>query len=43
MFDLLIGGPGESEETARATIERVKELSIPLAGIAAGMRVYPGT
>jgi len=43
MFDLLIGGPGESEETARVTIERVKELNIPLAGIATGMRVYPGT
>jgi len=43
MFDLLIGGPGESEETVRATVEQVRELDIPLAGIAAGVRVYPET
>jgi len=43
MVDLLIGGPGEKEETVKATIESVKELDIPLAGIAAGVRVYPGT
>ena len=43
MFDLLIGGPGEREETVRASIEKAKELDIPLAGIAAGIRVYPET
>lgn len=43
MFDLLVGGPGENEETVRTTIEQVKELGVPLAGIAAGVRVYPGT
>jgi len=43
MFDLLIGGPGETEKTVRATIEKVKELDIPLVGIAAGVRVYPET
>jgi len=43
MFDLLIGGPGESEDTVRVTIEKVKELDVPLAGIAAGVRVYHGT
>ncbi len=43
MVDLLIGGPGEKEETVKATIESVKELDIPLAGIAVGVRVYPGT
>ncbi|MFC2002673.1 B12-binding domain-containing radical SAM protein [Chloroflexota bacterium] len=43
MFDLLIGCPGETEETVKATIGKVKELNIPLAGIAAGVRVYPGT
>ena len=43
MFDLLIGCPGETEETVRVTIEKVKELDVPLAGIAAGIRVYPGT
>jgi len=43
MFDLLIGGPGETVETARITVNKVKELNISLAGIAAGIRVYPGT
>ena len=43
MFDLLIGGPGETEETIRITIQKVKELDVPLTGIAAGVRVYPET
>ena len=43
MFDLLVGGPGETEEMVRLTIQRVKELDVPLAGIAAGLRVYPDT
>jgi len=43
MFDLLVGGPGETRQTIRTTIERVREYDVPLAGIAAGVRVYPGT
>ncbi|HEY91373.1 MAG TPA: radical SAM protein [Dehalococcoidia bacterium] len=43
MFDLLVGGPGETPETVRTTIDSVRRLGIPLTGIAAGMRVYPGT
>jgi len=43
MFDLLIGGPGETGETVRVTVDKVRQLNIPLAGIAAGIRVYPGT
>jgi len=43
MFDLLIGGPGETKETVRATIDKVRELNVALAGIAAGVRVYPET
>ena len=43
MFDLLVGGPGETERTVRATIDRVKELDIPLVGISVGVRVYPHT
>ncbi len=43
MFDLLIGCPGETEETVRTTIGRVKEFEVPLAGIATGVRIYPGT
>jgi len=43
MFDLLIGGPGETKETVRLTIKKARELNIPLTGIATGIRVYPGT
>jgi hypothetical protein len=43
IFDLLLGGPGETEETVRATIQKARELDIPLVGMAAGIRVYPGT
>ncbi|MFC1983123.1 B12-binding domain-containing radical SAM protein [Chloroflexota bacterium] len=43
MFDLLIGGPGETERTVETSIGEVKRLDIPLAGIAAGVRVYPKT
>lgn len=43
MFDLIIGGPGETEDTVGATIQKVKELNVPLAGIAAGVRIYPET
>ena len=43
MADLLIGCPGENEETVRTTIETAKKLEIPLVGIAAGIRIYKGT
>jgi radical SAM superfamily enzyme YgiQ (UPF0313 family) len=43
MFDLLIGGPGETEQTVSTTINKVKELDIPLIGISVGVRVYPDT
>ena len=43
MCDLLIGGPGETPGTVRATIDKAKELDIPLVGISAGVRVYPHT
>lgn len=43
IFDLLVGGPGESKETVKETIDNVRELSIPLVGIALGVRVYPET
>jgi len=43
MFDLLIGGPGETEETLRKTIDKTKEFDVPLVGIAAGVRVYSHT
>jgi hypothetical protein len=43
IIDLLVGGPGETEATIRATIEQARQLDIPLVGVAAGLRVYPGT
>ncbi|MFC1917927.1 B12-binding domain-containing radical SAM protein [Chloroflexota bacterium] len=43
MFDFLFGGPGETDSSIASSISRVKDLEIPLAGIAAGVRVYPGT
>ena len=43
MADLLIGCPGENDETLRTTIETAKRLEIPLVGIAAGIRIYEGT
>lgn len=43
MFDLLMGGLGETEETLRGTAEATRRLDLPLVGVAVGMRVYPGT
>lgn len=43
MFDLLIGGPGETADTVQITITKARELDVPLVGIAAGVRVYPHT
>ena len=43
MFDLIIGAPGETEGTLGTTIEKVKELNVPLVGIATGVRIYPDT
>ncbi len=43
IFDLLVGGPGETEATLRTTISAARALDVPLVGIAAGIRVYAGT
>jgi radical SAM superfamily enzyme YgiQ (UPF0313 family) len=43
IFDLLVGGPGETQATVRSSIDATRELGVPLAGIAVGVRVYPGT
>jgi len=43
MYDLLIGGPGETRQTARRTIELMKEVSPSRVGVSAGVRIYPGT
>jgi tryptophan 2-C-methyltransferase len=43
MYDLLIGGPGETRESARETIEFVKRIGPDCAGISLGVRIYDGT
>jgi len=43
MCDLLLGGPGESRETIRATIETMRELGPDRVGTSLGVRLYPGT
>jgi radical SAM superfamily enzyme YgiQ (UPF0313 family) len=42
MFDLMLGGPGETEQSVRETIEYVKKIDPDCAGAALGIRIYPG-
>ena len=43
MLDLLLGGPGETPETAAETISFIKEIGPDCAGAPLGVRIYPGT
>jgi radical SAM superfamily enzyme YgiQ (UPF0313 family) len=43
MFDLLVGAPGESEESIARTITLMKEANPECVGISLGVRVYPET
>jgi hypothetical protein len=43
MYDLLLGGPGETRQTVRETIELMREVNPSRVGVAAGVRIYPGT
>ena len=43
MFDLLLGGPGETRETIRETLELMKRISPDRVGISLGVRLYRGT
>lgn len=43
MIDLLLGGPGETPETVRETIEFIKKINPDCAGAALGVRIYPNT
>jgi radical SAM superfamily enzyme YgiQ (UPF0313 family) len=43
MLDLLLGGPGETPQTAAETVEFVKDIGPDCAGAALGLRLYPGT
>jgi radical SAM superfamily enzyme YgiQ (UPF0313 family) len=43
MFDLLLGAPGETRESLRATINLMKQAAPTRIGVNIGVRVYPGT
>ncbi len=43
MYDLLLGGPGETRESLRETIEAMKRLSPSRVGTVLGIRVFPQT
>ena len=43
MFNLLLGGPGETRQTIKETLELMKDLEPPRVGISLGVRLYPDT
>ena len=43
MYDLLLGGPGETRESVARTVEVMKAISPDRVGVSLGVRVYPGT
>ena len=43
LYDLLLGGPGETRETLRETIEAMKRMSPSRIGVSLGVRICPGT
>jgi len=43
MYDLLLGGPGETRDSLRETIETMKRLSPSRVGASMGVRIFPQT
>jgi len=43
MYDLLLGGPGETRDSLRESVEAMKRMSPQRVGASLGVRVYPGT
>lgn len=43
MYDLLIGGPGETPETVNTTIETMRRIAPDRVGMSVGVRIYPDT
>jgi radical SAM superfamily enzyme YgiQ (UPF0313 family) len=43
LFDLLLGGPGETRKTIAEAVELMKEASPDRVGISLGLRLYSGT
>ena len=43
MYDLLLGGPGETTQTLVETMRLMQSLPVDRVGVSLGVRVYPGT
>ncbi len=43
MYDLLLGGPGETNNTIKNTIHLMKKIQPNRVGLSIGVRIYPGT
>lgn len=43
MYDLLLGGPGETRESLKETIDLMKQVSPDRVGVSLGVRLFPGT
>lgn len=43
MVDLLLGGPGETEDSVWTTVEEAKGWPVDCVGLSIGLRIYPGT
>ena len=43
MYDLLLGGPGETRESLKETVEIMKKISPDRVGVSSGVRIAPGT
>jgi radical SAM superfamily enzyme YgiQ (UPF0313 family) len=43
MYDLLLGGPGETKKSIRTTLNLMKKIKPSRVGLSVGVRIYPGT
>jgi radical SAM superfamily enzyme YgiQ (UPF0313 family) len=43
MYDLLLGGPGETRESLKESLDVVRRIGPDCVGVSLGVRVYPGT
>ncbi len=43
MYDLLLGGPGETRQSVARTVEVMNQISPHRVGVSLGVRIYPGT
>jgi radical SAM superfamily enzyme YgiQ (UPF0313 family) len=43
MYDLLIGGPGDTRESVRETLDLMQQIDADCVGVSMGVRIYEGT